>query len=96
MNIKDLIDQVHANAVNKGFWDTEPNMGEKIALCHSELSEALEALRMGDDDNFKEELADTVIRIFDLCGYLKIDLETEIIEKHKKNLQRPAKHGKKF
>lgn len=29
----------------KGWWNPEENKGEKIALMHSELSEALEALR---------------------------------------------------
>jgi len=39
---------VHRTAVNKGWWDSERNEGEAIALMHSELSEALEALRHGN------------------------------------------------
>ena len=42
-------------------------LSRKIALCHAELSEALEALRKGDE-NFGEELADVVIRVADLAG----------------------------
>lgn len=37
--------QVHETAVSLGWWDDERNSGELIALMHSELSEALEALR---------------------------------------------------
>ena len=37
--------KVHNNAKEKGWWDEERNDGEMIALMHSELSEALEALR---------------------------------------------------
>ena len=37
--------QVHENAVKHGWWDEERTFGEIIALCHSELSEALEELR---------------------------------------------------
>lgn len=41
---------VHATAVDHGWWPkTGRNMGEMIALMHSELSEALEAWR--DHDN---------------------------------------------
>ncbi len=36
--------EVHDTAREKGWWDKERNDGEMIALMHSELSEALEAL----------------------------------------------------
>jgi NTP pyrophosphatase (non-canonical NTP hydrolase) len=45
-------------------------------------------------ENFKEELADATIRIFDLAGSLDIDLEKEIAKKMKVNEKRPQKHGK--
>ena len=67
-----------------------------LMLIVGEVSEAMEALRKNDDDNFKEELADVVIRVFDLCGGLNIDLETEITKKMEKNVNRPYKHGKAF
>jgi len=40
-----VADSVHQIARRKGWWDAERNDGEIIALMHSELSEALEALR---------------------------------------------------
>lgn len=67
-----------------------------LMLVVSELGEAVEGLRKGDKENLAEELADTCIRIFDLCGGLQIDLETAIYDKMQKNLARPSKHGKKF
>lgn len=103
----DLIDimseKVHSNAVAKGFW-VEENKGEKYALMHSEISEALEATRNGlpmdkNCPNFTNEvieLADTVIRIMDYCKHFKLDLAGAIIAKHKYNLTRPYKHGKAF
>lgn len=45
-------------------------------------------------ENFKEELADAAIRLFDLAGSLGIDLEEEINMKMRKNEGRPPKHGK--
>lgn len=82
-----------------------------ISLEHSELSEALEAIRKDlFDDKLKHrkgdevETGDAMIRMFDRAGYLGYDLGGAIIEKMHFNANRadhkPAnrrkKHGKKF
>jgi NTP pyrophosphatase (non-canonical NTP hydrolase) len=84
----------HDIAVEKGFWDEKRNMGEALMLVVTELAEAMESYRLQDNANFKEELADTFIRLFDLCGGLDIDITEEIIKKTEKNKKRPYKHGK--
>lgn len=43
--INNLAKEVHANAIEKGFFDSERNIGEMLCLIHSEVSEALEADR---------------------------------------------------
>lgn len=45
--INKLRDEIHQNAKEHGWWEEERSFGEIIALCHSELSEALEEHRNG-------------------------------------------------
>ena len=47
-------------------------------------------------DTFENEIADAIIRLFDLCGYMDIDIEKHIDLKLKYNQGRPAKHGKNY
>ncbi|MDP2938898.1 MAG: nucleotide pyrophosphohydrolase [Candidatus Omnitrophota bacterium] len=92
--IKELTRLCHKIAKEKGFWDEKRNLGEMLMLVVTELSEAMESYRIQDKKNFNEEIADSFIRLFDLCGGLKIDIEKEIRKKMFKNKARPYKHGK--
>ena len=93
-SLQELCETCHAIAKSKGFWDKERNVGEALMLVVTELAEAMEAHRKQDDANFREELADTFIRLCDLCGGMGIDIESEILKKCEKNKTRPYKHGK--
>lgn len=70
-------------------------LGCILALIHSEVSEALEAVRHHDRPNFEEELADVIIRVLDLTGGLGIDIERAVREKLETNRQRERRHGGK-
>lgn len=96
MEINELINRCHTTAKEKGFWDVSQNIAEKLMLCVTELSEACEADRHYEKEQFNEEIADTFIRLFDLCGYLHIDLEKELQRKMNINKGRPYLHGKKY
>lgn len=93
LTIKQLVGLILQQAKEKG-WGTRPeetNMGEKIALIHSELSEAFNAYRhrnMTEKDGFNEEMADAIIRILHLCGIYDIDIQNEIIKKINLNKNR--------
>ena len=109
MEINNLIASAFFNANEKGFWrdlvcnlenantqDEINAIGNRLMMIVGEVAEAQEGLRHGNKDNFKEELADVMIRLADLCGGLEIDLEYEIKKKMEINSKRPYLHNKLF
>lgn len=139
-----LEDSIAANNYEKGWrgpGDEPRNMGELIALLHSEVSEAFEAYRnnepqlwyehdvvihgedgvrkeksgptsgfadqaslttmldgaavLGKPQGIASELADVLIRIFDMADENEIPLAEAVIAKHAYNQTRPWKHGGK-
>ena len=93
--MRKLINDIHANAVAHGWWEEERPIPEMLCLIHSEVSEALEAYRNNDHANLGEELADIIIRAFDMATGLSFDIVEEIVRKHEYNKTREYKHGGK-
>lgn len=102
-----------ADLTSKGYPLIQPdrNVGELLCLVHSEISEAMEGHRklLHDDklpnrSMLEVELADAVIRIFDMSGGLGLDVAGAIAEKLAYNSKREdhklenrrAVGGKKF
>ncbi|WP_163538289.1 MazG nucleotide pyrophosphohydrolase domain-containing protein [Gracilibacillus sp. YIM 98692] len=94
-SINQLCNEAYQIAKSKGWHDKPRETGTILALIHSEVSEALEADRKKDQENFEEELADILIRIFDLCGSRNIDLEDAVLTKMERNKGRSYRHGNK-
>jgi 8-oxo-dGTP diphosphatase len=93
IELKELQELILKQAKEKGFGIKvdKVNVGEKIALIHSEISEAYEAYRhknIEGKDGFSEELGDAVQRILHLAGIFNIDIEKEILKKLEMNKDR--------
>jgi NTP pyrophosphatase (non-canonical NTP hydrolase) len=106
VNLDVLSHELHAVSVEKGFWDA--NNAEthtifylaKLSLISSEVSEVLEAIRKEKGEReVVEELADILIRTFDLYaglvgdGYTNLSLHEVLMDKAAINQGRPPMHG---
>ena len=87
--------KLHGQAKEMGWHNKPREVGTLIALCHSELSEAMEGARkdlmddhLPDRKMIEVELADCIIRILDLAGSLNLDVAGAIADKHEYNRNR--------
>lgn len=109
MNISEMSHTAYDIALEHGFWEgVQDNLYAKLALVHTEVSEAVECLRDtehdvdeiwyreedGKPEGFIMELADTVIRIGDMVARWNLDLDAAVEEKMEFNRGRPYKHGR--
>lgn len=116
--VQRLQDACYQAARDAGWWafssgdiNNPLHFSNKLCLIHSEISEAMEADRKHLNDSHlpdrpgrEVELADALIRIFDLAGGYDMDLAGALVEKLAYNRSRldhkagarAAEHGKKY
>lgn len=70
---------------------TKEHINEEMAIsmCKSAFENNIK-------DTFEDEIADTFLRLMDLCGEYDIDIEKHIKLKAAYNETRPLKHGKEY
>jgi NTP pyrophosphatase (non-canonical NTP hydrolase) len=83
-SVTELVKEAYETAVSKGWHKEKREFGTSIALIHSEITESFEAQSKG---HLSEELADVIIRIFNLCGENGFDLEPVLDDLEKKTLE---------
>lgn len=105
MNFDEISTELHQTARSKGFYDrldmTDFNsQAKQLAMIHSEVTEVLEALRKEKGEKaVVEEIADILIRSFDLFAALKesgvvtSSLDDVFLSKTETNKGRPVMHG---
>lgn len=109
LTVRAVCREAYDCAEEKGWHALDRSHGDLIALMHSELSEALEALRRNADPthvHYREsdgkpegcgmELADCVLRIANFCEQVGIDLAQMIRIKAAFNRTRAHRHGGKL
>lgn len=102
MRLNELSKKAYMQAHSNGFYDVnlpeDVNMVlRKLLLINGEVAEAAEVLRKDQgSDRLKEELADILIRLLDLMGYVQMDVDTVVSAKMEYNATRPYRHGRMF
>ena len=82
--INKLSNEIHLINVRNGFYEDEKNIGEMLALIHSEVSEALECDRKGRDcyvnvNEVAESKSDENFKSV-FKGYIKDTFEDELAD----------------
>lgn len=105
LDFNELASIIYENSKSLGFHEDTPVLGScridtrhilsLLMLVTTEVSEAAEACRNGDSSNFSEEIADVIIRVFDLSAAMGIDIKKEVIKKVRRNFLREYMHGGK-
>jgi len=104
--LSDMGKEIHATAVEKGFWPDRVDdifIAKQLMMVVSEAVEVMEAIRKDKGrQEVADEMADILIRTLDLYEgllenkYVDQELQVALNNKINFNKSRPEKHGVKF
>jgi len=100
MDINESVSEIHATAVEKGWWDGKRQKLALHMLMVTEVGEASQCVRKGDPldgadgkpEGEAAELADVVLRVMDYFGHEGWDLAAMLRRKMDYNKTRTARH----
>jgi len=112
VSLDEWAQEAYGTSAASGFHDDDSKftIDSRLLLVMGELSEAYEELRSGHKptevyyndgkpmkpEGFPVEIADTFLRLFDLCHTYDIPIGDLVSEKNAFNKTREFRHGKKF
>jgi NTP pyrophosphatase (non-canonical NTP hydrolase) len=105
-SLDNMAKDIHAVAVEKGFWPEKVDdifITKQLMMIVSEAVEVMEAIRKDKGkQEVADEMADIIIRTLDLYqglvdnGYVDQELQIALNNKTSFNKSRPERHGVKF
>lgn len=92
--VSEIAEAVEAH--RKGLTTDDGDVEQACRMAKMEMASFPEFFRTIVKDTVEDELADAIIRLLDLSGYMNIDIDAHVQAKLAYNATRGTRHGKAY